>query len=398
VTLLREETPPIGASTLDAEALIKEARRLRRRRWLIGIAAVLLVVLAGAVVYVVSHSKPTKPSVTTATSQPSRKGAQVAGAIVTPKQPASLAVGPTRDLYVIDVGRDQILERLNDGSFRVIAGTGRTGFSGDGGPAIDANLRLAGNAGLVVARNGTVYFSDSGNDRVRAVLQGGDIETVAGGGQHALPASPGERVPARSASLGGTAGLAFGPNGELYIAASFIVRLSSTGQLAWVAGGTSGGGPICDATGCPVLEQNLRSADGLAFDGDGDLVVSSDDLPGAGFALAEVRANGRPIYIGGMRGEGGRPAALAPGPRGSVLCAAQIGLYRIANGSESPTSIDGGGALDAAIGSRPFFGGDGVTAGATGEIYVDTSPLANPTPYAIAELLPSGEVRMLWKS
>jgi hypothetical protein len=81
-----------------------------------------------------------------------------------------------------------------------------------------------------------------------------------------------------------------------------------------------------------------------------------------------------------------------------VLCAAQIGLYRIANGSESPTLIAGVGALDAAIGSRPFFGGDGIAAGATGEIYIDTSPLANPTPYAIAELLPSGAVRMLWKS
>jgi sugar lactone lactonase YvrE len=350
VTLLREETPSISASTLEAEALIKEARRLRRRRWLIGVAAFLLVVLAGAIVYVVSYSKPTKPSVTTATSQPSRKGAPVAGAIVTPKQPDSLAVGPTGDLYVIDVGRDQILRYLPDGKFQVVAGTGRTGFSGDGGPAIDANLRLGGNAGLVIARNGTVYFSDVGNDRVRAVLHDGDIETVAGGGQHALPASPGERVPARSAPLGGTAGLAFGPNGELYMAASFIVRLSSTGQITWVAGSRTESGPLCYSRGCPVGESHFQGADGLAFDGDGDLVVSSGDLPGAGFALAEVRANGRPIYIGGMRGEGGEPAALAPGPQGSVLCAAQIGLYRIANGSESPTSMPGGGALDAAIG------------------------------------------------
>ncbi len=99
-----------------------------------------------------------------------------------------------------------------------------------------------------------------------------------------------------------------------------------------------------------------------------------------------------------MRGEGVQPAALASGPQGSVLCAAQIDLYRIAKGSESPTSIPGGGALDVAIGSRPFFGGDGIATGTTGEIYVDMSPLANPTPYAIAELLPSGAVRTLCKS
>jgi hypothetical protein len=335
----------------------------------------------------------------TSVSQPT---VTVLGSIVTPKQPRALAVGPTGNLYVADIGRDQILSRLSDGKFRVVAGSGRIGFSGDDGPAIDADLRLNGGTGLAVAGNGMVYFSDSGNDRVRAVLPNGDIETVAGGGQHALPTSPGALVPALSASLGATAGLAFGPNNELYIAASFIVRLTSTGKLAWVAGSTNSVGPICSSTGCPVREYNFQNADALAFDGDGDLVVSPWFLPG-GYDLVEVRASGKPIYIrANARGVGGKATALASGTQGSVVWAAQNGLYRLANGSESPTLIPGSVALSDALGpaasNEPFLGGDGIAVGPNGEIYVDTSPNATATPYAILELSPTNSAKALWRS
>jgi hypothetical protein len=125
-----------------------------------------------------------------------------------------------------------------------------------------------------------------------------------------------------------------------------------------------------------------------------------------------VRANGKPIYIrANARGAGGRATALASGSHGSVVWAAQTGLYRLANGSESPTSIEGASAaltdeLGPAVsnyvgGPRvlpPFLGGDGIAVGATGEIYVDTGPNATSTPNAILELSPSGTARALWKS
>ena len=215
-------------------------------------------------------------------------------------------------LVLVDPGRDQVLRRLADGRFVIVAGSGRRGFSGDGGLATRAELRLSGNSGLALAPDGTIYLSDSGNDRVRAVLADGDIETVAGGGHLALPTSLRGRVPATSASLRDPAGLAFGPDEDLYIAASFIVRLTSLGQLTWVAGSDDAKGPICYTRGCPVREFNFVGADGLAFDGSGDLFVSSSNLPGAGFALAEVQVDGRTVYVRGMRGEGGMPAAIAP--------------------------------------------------------------------------------------
>jgi hypothetical protein len=409
VTLLREETPPISASTLEAAALIKEARRLRRRRWLIGIAAVLLVVLAGAIVYVVTHGKSTRPSVTTATSQPSSKGVPVAGAIVTPKQPGKLAVGSNGDLYVIDGGRDEILRRLPNGKWRVVAGDGRQGFAGDGGPAIRAELRVGRWSGIVIARNGTIYFSDSGNGRVREVLPDGIIETVAGGGRLPLPDRAGEKVPALRAALSDPLGVALGPTGNLAIAASLVVSLDRDGDLTWIAGSKQFV-PWCRT--CDIGEGNFYNADQLAYDGPGDLLVSNDNFP-VGFGVAEVRASGDIFDIGAMRGEGGEAPAISPGPDGSVVVAGMSGLYTIANGSRefrlvphTSNSMPGFSALSGALGghygprhlSYAFWGGDGIAESPRGTIYADASPFPGLAFYCIVELTPSGTAKALFKS
>jgi hypothetical protein len=128
-----------------------------------------------------------------------------------------------------------------------------------------------------------------------------------------------------------------------------------------------------------------------------EVVVASSNFPGAGFALGEVRPDGHIGDLGATRGEGGRAPAISSGPEGSVICAGQIGFYRLADGSQAPKLIPKAGAFDRAL-SEPFFGGDGVAVGPSGQIYADTSPLANQTPDAIAELFPSGRAQVIWKS
>jgi hypothetical protein len=316
---------------------------------------------------------------------------------VTPKEPQALAVAPDGTLFVVDTGRDQVLRLVAGGRFVVVAGDGRRGFSGNGGPALDAELRLSGASGVAVSPSGTVYFSDTGNGRVRAVLPDGEIETVAGGGHQALPARPGTEIAALSAALGPAGGLTFGPGHQLYVAANFIVRLSPAGTLAWVAGSRSGGPGVCGPTSCAVRQENFDGASGLAFEGNGTLVVASSNFPGAGFALGLVRPDGHVGDLGAMRGEGGRAPAISSGPEGSVICAGQIGFYRLADGSQALGPIANAGAFDRALG-EPFFGGDGVAVSPSGQIYADTSPLANQTPNAIAELFPSGQAQVIWKS
>ena len=164
-----------------------------------------------------------------------------------------------------------------------------------------------------------------------------------------------------------------------------------------MAGSRSGGPRVCGETSCAVREENFDSASGLVFEGDGTLVVASSNFPGAGFALGQVSPDGHIGDGGAMRGEGGRAPAIAGGPHGSVICAGQIGFYRLADGSEAPKPLPRAGALDRVLG-EPFFGGDGVAVGPRGQIYADTSPLANQAPNAIAELFPSGQAQVIWKS
>lgn len=209
------------------------------------------------------------------------------------------------------------------------------------------------------------------------------------------------------------AGIAVGPKGNVAIAAQYIVALTTVGKLVWVAG-SNDWQPECPR--CTVDEDNFQRVDQLAYDGAGDLVVTGDSFPGAGFGIAEIRANGLLVDLGGLRGEGGKPGALAPGPDGSVIAAAQIRLFRISNGGKSLSLIPGtasGGAqpspLSKALGPWPqrpnlaqfqetFYGGDGIAESANGDIYADADPFMDLSGYAIVELSPSGVARAVFES
>jgi sugar lactone lactonase YvrE len=91
--------------------------------------------------------------------------------------PASLAVGPDRTVYIADAGLFLVLALSPDGRLSVLAGNGRRGDTGDGGPATKA--ALGSPRGLAAAPDGTVYIADPDNQRVRAVSRGGTIAMVA---------------------------------------------------------------------------------------------------------------------------------------------------------------------------------------------------------------------------
>ena len=91
--------------------------------------------------------------------------------------PAGVAVDGSGNIYlssrnaVFKLDRGNILTR--------VAGNSRPGFSGDGGPAADA--QLCNPKGMAVDAMGNLYIADSGNGRVRRVSTRGLISTVAGG-------------------------------------------------------------------------------------------------------------------------------------------------------------------------------------------------------------------------
>ena len=317
-----------------------------------------------------------------------------------PKHPWGLAAGANGALYMVDTGRDQILERLPSGSFEVVAGTGQEGFSGDDGPAFAANLSLTNDSGIAVATDGTVYFSDTGNGRVRAVAPDGVITTVAGGGTTLLATAT---APALDASFGpiGPEGLAIGPGGDLFIGGPAVYELTD-GTLHWVVGAPPEViPPPSDWQGVyanPGAQTDFAPAVRLAFDGQGDLMVAG----GGGFGLYEDTTSGSLVFLENFRGDG-EWGSIAASPAGDLVLAARDGITVFASPDTfRPLSVD----LDPLLGlnaahrQNEFIGGDGVAVGPDGEIYVDTN--TGNTFTSVSALIEIGSdgssPSVLWKS
>ncbi len=232
-----------------------------------------------------------------------------------------LAVGPSGDLYVADVAHDRILVRAADGSFRVVAGNGHAGFSGDGGAAIDAEL--SGVSDLAAAADGTLYLADG--DRVRTVSPDGTIRTVAGSG---LPgATVADGTPALSASLApqNSLAIALSPSGQLYITTGDQLLRLSGGRLYTVPAVASSG---------PLKGRSLDGLGQIAIDGRGDVDVSGF----TGWSIWQVATAGSATQVGNgeQRRSGGDTSVLERAPDGDVYGESGPALERIEGQSMVP--------------------------------------------------------------
>jgi sugar lactone lactonase YvrE len=135
-----------------------------------------------------------------------------------PIKPGYLIFDSAGNLYVADRATLQktgcrIVRITPAGSAKVIAGTGTCGFTGDGGPAIAAQLDDPN--GLAIDSAGNLYFADSNNQRIRRIDRNGIITTVAG---TATAGSTGDNGPGTKAELASPFGIAMALGDQLYIA------------------------------------------------------------------------------------------------------------------------------------------------------------------------------------
>jgi uncharacterized protein (TIGR03437 family) len=100
---------------------------------------------------------------------------------------SAIAAGPDGLLYFADQTRHRIFRVETDGTVSLVAGTGTRGFAGDTGLAAAAQLSTP--LHVTVGTDKTLYFFDSGNNRIRSVDSSGTIRTVAGNGQTGDPTS-----------------------------------------------------------------------------------------------------------------------------------------------------------------------------------------------------------------
>lgn len=107
--------------------------------------------------------------------------------------------GPSGQLYIVDGDSNRIGRLdLNTGHIEIVAGNGTPGFSGDGGPATDAQIDHP--YSIAFDNDDNLYIFDTQNSRIRRVdAQSGIISTLAGNGQ---PGFSGDGGPATAASIG----------------------------------------------------------------------------------------------------------------------------------------------------------------------------------------------------
>ncbi len=183
--------------------------------------------------------------------------------------PKGLTSDQKGNLYIADTRNNRVRKVGVDGVINTVAGNGTSGYSGDGGPALKA--ALSNPAGLVVAPDGTLFVSDTGNHVIRTLATDGTIRTFAGTGH---PGFSGDGQPALAAELNTPAGLALDSNGQLYIADSAnnrIRKVDGNGLITTVAGT----GNCCyGGDGGPAISANIHGPRGVGVDGQGNLLIA----------------------------------------------------------------------------------------------------------------------------
>ena len=127
--------------------------------------------------------------------------------------PTGVAVDEAGNLYIADWSNARIRKVDGTGTITTIAGTGELGFGGDGGPAIQA--QLGDPTGVAVDGAGNLYIADQYNNRIRRVDSTGTLTTIAGTGERGFS---GDSGPATQAQLDDPTGVAVDGAGTLYIA------------------------------------------------------------------------------------------------------------------------------------------------------------------------------------
>jgi sugar lactone lactonase YvrE len=187
--------------------------------------------------------------------------------------PEDVAVDAAGNLFIVDTFNSRIRRVDTNGNITTVAGNGRSGPLGDGGPAINASLILPD--GIVVDRMGNLFVVDTENNRVRRVNTDGTIMTVAGNGSVGFGGDGGRAV---NASLNFPEGIAIDGMGNLFIVDTENSRVrridAATGIIATVAGNGMAG---FRGDGGRAIDASLNFPEEVALDAAGNLFIADTE-------------------------------------------------------------------------------------------------------------------------
>jgi streptogramin lyase len=251
-----------------------------------------------------------------------QSGFQGDGGLATQAQldnPFGVIRGPDGNLWFCEYSGQRVRRINPDGIIQTVVGNGQQGFSGDGGDALQATLNMPHE--IRFDTEGNLYIVDMQNHAVRKVdARTKRISTIAGTGQ---PGYTGDGGPANFAQLKQPHSIQFGPDGDLYICDignHVIRRIDHKTQRISTYAGTGKPGPTPD--GSPIEGTPLKGPRSIDFDSNGDLWIATRE----GNQVFRIdRRTSRYIHVAGTGESGfdgnGGPAKLAKlkGPKGIAI-------------------------------------------------------------------------------
>ena len=269
----------------------------------------------------------------------------------TPVTALSASIGQPRKLLISGSNvyfssGNSVFKIDGSGTLTLIAGNSRPGFSGDGGPAV--NARLNAPQGLALDAAGNLYIADSLNNRVRMVNTQGVISTFAGNGTVNPPGFWGDTGPAVDASLHLPTALAVDSSGKIYIAVSSdnTIRVVTTDGIINIFAGSGYAGYYGDYNAGTVTNGVCSGC-----------VTGTATLAGL--------TNPQDVALGPNNS-----ILIADTGNGSVRSVSSAGIITTIGGDQKGTSaLSGDGDADDLAMLAPF----GVMADSAGNVYVAES-------------------------
>jgi streptogramin lyase len=233
-------------------------------------------------------------------------------------QPFGLARGPDGDLYFCDTENHVIRKIARDGTLHLVAGTpGKAGYGGDNGPALQAQLNEPYEVRF--DRAGNLFFVEMRNNVVRRVDRAsGVISTIAGTGK---PGFAGDGGPAAKAMFNQPHSIQFDSHGDLYVCDIANLRIRKIDMTSGVISTFAGNGQRGTTSDGAKIDPNLplNGPRAIDFDRHGDLWLALREgnaiyrIDMKAMTIHQIAGTGKK----GFTGNGG-PAKLATlsGPKG----------------------------------------------------------------------------------
>ncbi|MDQ6616563.1 MAG: right-handed parallel beta-helix repeat-containing protein [Actinomycetota bacterium] len=270
--------------------------------------------------------------------------------------PYGVAVDGHHNLWISDQGNQRIRKVDANGIITTAAGDGNFGFSGDGGPAVNAEIGQP--VGIAVDRAGNAYFADA-NNRIRRIDTAGIITTFAG---RCCGGDSGDGGPATAAQIFNPYGVAVDGSGNLYFTQAFAQEFSQVrkvdvhGIITRIAGGGLGDGD-------PATSARLLAPVGLRYTGAGLFISEQYDnrvrRVDAHGVMSTVAGGGHPADQLGDNGPAtsaalNQPLGVALTPAADTLLIADCGNRRVRRVGPDGiiTTVAGGGSPADGVGDN----------------------------------------------